>query len=225
MATNFNTSGRVCCDEAGGKRPHLYRYREALLGSVACISALAAATLPAAAACDSPVTANGILIIQCSGTITSKDAPAVSYSSTTDPFEILSSATISTTGANAYGIYGYGEGPYVLINSTGSVRTTGDNAHGVVAVGRNTIAVALFDGSVVTLGAGAHGIYTTSTSQTFGNSGILSIGSVSTSGDGAHGLYSTTDADGTGPTVPTGSIIRMISEGNITTKGNDARGV
>lgn len=225
MATKLHSIGREIVPAGSSRRVLLSNYREALLGSVACIATLAAAAMPAAAACDAPVSTGGVDVIQCSGTITSTNAPAVTYTSTTNSFEILSSAAISTKGASAFGIYGYGESLYVLINSTGSVRTTGDNAHGLFALGFNAATIARFDGSVVTSGAGAYGIYTNTTSQNYGNSGILSIGSVTTSGVGAHGLYSTTTADGSGPTIPWGSQIRMIAEGAVTTYGNDARGI
>lgn len=226
MATKSHSFERGIVTAGRSQRPILSKFREALLGSVAFMGTLAAVTMPAAAACNTTTVQAGVVVIQCSGAITAINSPGISYTSlNTDAFEILSSSTITTTGANSFGIYGYGEGPYVLVNSTGSVRTTGDYAHGVVAIGRNAIAIARFEGNVTTSGAGAYGIYTNSTSQSFGNSGILSIGSVTTSGVGAHGLYSTTDADGSGPSAPTGAIIRMISEGTVTTKGNDARGI
>ena len=105
-------------------RPSLQEFvRAALMGTTASVAILASLTTPAVAACDT-ATAQGVILVQCSGTMTGTNVPAVSYSSNVDAFEILSSAKISTTGAGAFGIYGYGQGPYVLVNSTGSIITT-----------------------------------------------------------------------------------------------------
>ena len=202
----------------------LRRYRGLLLGSAVSVTALSSA-VPALAACDNPVATGGVTVIQCSGTITAKDSAAITYSSATQPFEILSTATVSTTGANATGIFGVGSGPYVLVNSSGSIRTTGDSSVGIVALGYNGIGIAQFNGTIQTAGSYSAGIYAASVSQTFGNAGIYSIGSVTTTGMGAHGLHSVTEADNSGLTPATGGMIRIIAESNIVTRGNDARGI
>ena len=208
------------------KRRHLHRHRALLLGSTASIAALTFGPATAFATCEQASNAPaGVIMYLCSGTMNGSGSPAVQQSSTIDALEILSTATISTTGANAYGIYGYGEGPYVLVNSSGSIRTTGENAHGVVVAGLNSVALAFFDGTISTSGANAYGIYAQATSGTYASSGILSKGTVTTTGLGAHGLYVATDADPATTTPMTGSLIRVLAESKISTTGDGARGI
>ncbi len=231
MTTNSSAMARGNDELRLARRPQLTRlsrHRNALLGSAASIAALSLGPSAALAACVEAGSANGIIIYECSGTINGTNAPAVQYSSTVSAFEILStgtSVTISTTGAHAYGIYGYGEGPYVYINSSGSIRTTGDFAHGAVTIGRNNYSVSYFDGSITTGGANAYGVHAQTSGTTNLYAGITSIGTVTTTGSGSHGLHAATDAEM--PAVPASinGTIDVLARSHISTTGNEARGI
>ena len=129
-------------------------------------------------------------------------------------------AGVSTTGADAEGIFAYqvgGDGD-ITITSTGNVTTTGTDAEGIFARqdgGDGDISV-VSTGNISTAANDANGI-DAEQSDGIGNVSVVSVGNINTTGDESNGIYAV-QYGGNGN-------VNVSSTGNITTQGDESHGI
>ncbi|MGV0911701.1 autotransporter outer membrane beta-barrel domain-containing protein [Martelella sp. FOR1707] len=129
--------------------------------------------------------------------------------------------TITTYGANAYGIYAEAAntGTAYAGMQGGKIETSGDGSYGIAATtGDGDVETNYFWGDITTAGDGAHGVYARAGA---GNVSMILQNypdrgqKLSTSGDGAHGAYATSR----------GGAIDLFIKGKIETTGAASYGV
>ena len=141
---------------------------------------------------------------------------------------IDNSGSISTSGANGYGVDLSGTGN--IVTHSGTISTGGDSGHGIYAAAGtsasyNDITVEA-GGNIITAGETAYGIYLGDYAQLILEAADATTGaaagSITTSGAGAHGIYAEasttiTNAGDIAPptTMPMGSISSALTTSSL----------
>jgi len=193
---------------------------------------------------DAVSSSGAVAVVNSAGatvTTSGDGADALRAYSDTGTVNVVNAGDIFTSGANAYGVYAYGDGAQaVTVTNSGTINTTGDQSYGVYAYSDGGGAVTVSNtGSISTDGADAEGVYAYSSGA--GTVSVTNSGTIATYGDSAYGVYaeSSTGAvsvtnSGVISTDGAGSIgvgafsdgaVTVTNSGAVRTYGDDSYGI
>ncbi|MGB5474622.1 MAG: hypothetical protein WBQ78_14255 [Gammaproteobacteria bacterium] len=153
-------------------------------------------------------------VINNTGLITTEGDEADAIHAFADNLPVTNTGELSTTGVAAHGISITGSD--ANIRNAGELSTAGIEAHGVYVDGNDAV-INVGDnvetGSITTSQLGAKGIYVAGDRARVNTSGGATAATVLTMGENADGI------------LITGDFAEVLSEGNITTQGNNSYGI